>query len=110
MTPRSACAHDPIGIFDSGLGGLTLVKDIRKLLPNENLIYFGDLARLPYGTKSRSQIRAFSVENTAFLVGRGIKALVIACNSSASAAGNFVRAHFKHLPIVDVIEPAVQEA
>ena len=86
------------------------MKAIRKLLPNENLIYFGDLARLPYGTKSRSQIRAFSVENTAFLVARGIKALVIACNSSASAAGNFVRAHFKHLPIVDVIEPAVQEA
>ncbi len=110
MTPRPVRASDPVGIFDSGLGGLTLVKAIRKLLPYENLIYFGDLARLPYGTKSPSQIRAFSVENTQFLLEHGVKALVIACNSSASAAGRHVRNHFKHLPIVDVIEPAVHEA
>ena len=107
---QSARARDPIGVFDSGLGGLTLVKAIRKVLPGENLIYFGDLARLPYGTKSRSQIQAFSVENTQFLLDRGIKALVIACNSSASAAGKQVRSQFSLLPVVDVIEPAVHEA
>lgn len=99
----------PIGVFDSGLGGLTVVREILKLLPHEGIIYFGDLARLPYGTKSKRQITEFSCENTDFLIGLGIKALVVACNSSASAAANLLRRRFS-VPILDVIRPAAQEA
>lgn len=102
-------ARLPIGVFDSGLGGLTIVRAIRELLPAESILYFGDIARLPYGTKSKEQILRFSVENTQFLTRRGIKALVIACNSSASAAYDFLR-RTSDLPVVDVISPAVQEA
>ncbi|MBP9865729.1 MAG: glutamate racemase [Candidatus Omnitrophica bacterium] len=102
-------ARDPIGVFDSGLGGLTVVKAIRALLPAEDIHYFGDLARLPYGTKSREQIIRFSVENTEFLLRRRVKALVVACNSSASAAYQILRKKYT-LPIVDVITPAVREA
>ncbi len=110
LTRPAIRAVDPVGVFDSGLGGLTVVKALRKLLPGENIIYFGDLARLPYGTKSHRQIRAFSVENTEFLLSFGIKALVIACNSSSSTAGTYLRNHFPHLPVIDVIGPAVAEA
>ncbi len=99
----------PIGVFDSGLGGLTIVREMRRLLPHESIYYFGDIARLPYGTKSKEQILRFSVENTQFLMKRGIKALVIACNSSASAAYDFLR-RTSDLPVVDVISPAVEEA
>lgn len=107
--PSKGRACDPIGVFDSGLGGLTVVKAIRALLPAEDIHYFGDLARLPYGTKSREQIIRFSVENTEFLLRRRIKALVVACNSSASAAFQVLRKQYA-LPIVDVISPAVREA
>ncbi len=100
---------DPIGVFDSGLGGLTVVKRIRELLPQEDILYFGDLARLPYGTKSRRQIISFSIENTDFLITRGVKALVVACNSSASAAFGTLKRHYA-LPVIDVIAPAVEEA
>jgi len=99
----------PIGVFDSGLGGLTVVREIRRQLPGEAIVYFGDIARLPYGTKSSAQIRKFSIENTEFLLRKGIKALVIACNSSSSAAFQVLRKRF-HLPMVSVIEPAVEEA
>lgn len=99
----------PIGVFDSGLGGLTVVREIRRKLPDESIVYFGDIARLPYGTKSSAQIRRFSLENTEFLIRMGIKALVIACNSSSSAAFSFLKRRFS-LPIVSVIEPAVEES
>lgn len=104
-----SAAKLPVGVFDSGLGGLTIVRQMRQLLPNESILYFGDIARLPYGTKSKEQILRFSVENTQFLMKKGIKALVIACNSSASAAFDFLR-RTSELPVVDVISPAVQEA
>src|SRR3989338_11049726 len=71
----------PIGVFDSGLGGLTVVRELRKKLPHERIVYFGDIARLPYGIKSEKQIRDFSRENTEFLLRRNVKALVVACNS-----------------------------
>ena len=77
---------NPIGIFDSGIGGLTVVKAVKKMLPNEDIIYLGDTARLPYGTKSTDAIIQFSVEDTKFLVDRGAKYIVIACYSSASVA------------------------
>ena len=96
-----------IGVFDSGLGGLTIVREIRRALPEESIIYFGDMARLPYGTKSREQILAYSIQNTLFLIKRKVKAVVIACNSSSSAAYSFLRNHF-NLPILDVIGPAAE--
>ncbi len=98
----------PIGVFDSGLGGLTVVRELRSQLPRESIVYFGDIARLPYGTKSRSQIQRFSLQNTEFLLQKGIKALVVACNSSSSAAFRLLKQRFS-LPIVSVIEPAVAE-
>lgn len=100
---------NPIGVFDSGLGGLTVVREIRRQLPRESIVYFGDLARLPYGTKSGAQIRRFSLESTGFLIQRGVKALVIACNSSSSAAFHLVRRRFS-IPVISVIRPAVEES
>jgi len=82
---------NPIGIFDSGIGGLTVVKEIRKALPQENIVYLGDTARLPYGTKSVDAITQFSLENSQFLLSRGAKYLVIACYSSTSVAIDVVR-------------------
>ena len=77
---------NPIGIFDSGIGGLTVVKEIRRILPNENIVYLGDTARLPYGTKSVDAIIHYSLENADFLISRGAKLIVIACYSSTSVA------------------------
>jgi len=99
----------PIGIFDSGLGGLTVVQEIIKQLPSEDMIYFGDLARLPYGTKSRQQIKQFSQENTDFLDRFDIKALVIACNSSASISAEFLKRN-SAVPVIEVTQPAACEA
>src|SRR3989338_4600373 len=99
----------PIGVFDSGLGGLTVVRELRRKLPNERIIYFGDIARLPYGIKSEKQIREFSLENTEFLLCRRVKALVVACNSSSSAAFSFLKSHYR-LPVIDVITPAAEAA
>jgi glutamate racemase len=99
----------PIGVFDSGLGGLTVVREIRRQLPHESVVYFGDIARLPYGIKSKQQILSFSIQNTLFLLKKKIKALVIACNSSSSAAFPFLKNHF-NLAVVDVIQPAAEEA
>lgn len=99
----------PIGVFDSGLGGLTVVNEILKKLPKEDIIYFGDLARLPYGIKSKRQITEFSIENTEFLLRLGVKTVVIACNSSASAGGALLRNRYD-VPILDVIRPAAEAA
>lgn len=100
---------NPIGVFDSGLGGLTVVRELRRELPRESIVYFGDIARLPYGTKSVAQIRRFSLENSRFLIEKGVKALVVACNSSSSAAFHLLRRRFS-VPTISVIEPAVGEA
>lgn len=106
---EEALKASPIGVFDSGLGGLTVVHELRRQLPKESILYFGDLARLPYGTKSSAQIRRFSVENAEFLLQKKVKALVIACNSSSSAAYHLLKRRFK-VPVIGVIEPAVEEA
>jgi glutamate racemase len=100
---------NPIGIFDSGIGGLTVVKAIKKILPNEDIIYLGDTARLPYGTKSTDAIIQFSVEDTKFLVDRGAKYIVIACYSSASVALDMIKKKFS-VPVVGVIRPGVRKA
>ncbi|MBI3306912.1 MAG: glutamate racemase [Candidatus Omnitrophica bacterium] len=109
MKVRAGKESRPIGVFDSGLGGLTVVREIRRLLPSESIIYFGDIARLPYGIKSKEQILSFSIQNTLFLLKHKIKALVVACNSSSSAAYSFLKSHF-NLPVVDVIGPAASAA
>jgi glutamate racemase len=99
----------PIGVFDSGLGGLTVVRQLRRHLANEEILYLGDLAHLPYGTKSTREIRRRSEECARYLLKQGVKALVIACNSASSVA---YRSLSKSLPIpvLDVITPAVEEA
>jgi glutamate racemase len=100
---------NPIGVFDSGIGGLTVVKEIRKILPREDIIYLGDTARLPYGTKSVDAIIQFSIENTQFLISRGAKFIVIACYSSTSVALDVVQKKFS-IPIIGVIKPGVTRA
>ncbi len=100
---------NPIGIFDSGIGGLTVVKAIKKILPSEDIVYLGDTARLPYGTKSTDAIIQFSIEDTQFLVDRGAKYIVIACYSSASVALDIIKKKFP-VPVIGVIEPGVRKA
>ncbi|HQP91293.1 MAG TPA: glutamate racemase [Candidatus Omnitrophota bacterium] len=99
----------PVGVFDSGIGGLTVVKELIKLLPYENIVYFGDTARVPYGVKSKETIIKFSLENTLFLLQQDVKAIVIACNTSSSLALPVIRRHFK-IPIIGVIMPGAKEA
>lgn len=101
--------ENPIGVFDSGIGGLTVVKEIRKILPHENIVYLGDTARLPYGTKSVDSIIRFSLENSQFLISRGAKYIVIACYSSTSVAIEIVRKNVS-VPVIGVIEPGVRKA
>lgn len=100
---------NPIGIFDSGIGGLTVVKAVKKILPKEDIVYLGDTARLPYGTKSTDAIIQFSIEDTQFLVDRGAKYIVIACYSSASVALDIIGKKFS-VPVIGVIEPGVRRA
>jgi len=98
-----------IGIFDSGLGGLTVVKEVIRRLPYEKIIYFGERARVPYGPKSKGTIIRFSIQNILFLLRHKVKLIIIACNTSSSVALHTVRRNFK-IPIIGVIEPGVTEA
>ncbi|GBE04062.1 MAG TPA: glutamate racemase [Nitrospirae bacterium] len=99
----------PIGIFDSGVGGLTVMKELIKLLPGENMIYFGDTARVPYGTRSRETVTKYSIENTEFLMSKGIKALVVACNTVSSISLPLLRREFP-VPVIGVVEPGARAA
>ncbi|MBI2059019.1 MAG: glutamate racemase [Nitrospirae bacterium] len=99
----------PIGVFDSGVGGLTVLRAIHERLPKERLIYLGDTARVPYGTKSRETVIRYAVESTIFLTSRNIKALVIACNTSTAYALDRMKKTF-NLPVIGVIEPGVKQA
>ena len=101
--------RQPIGVFDSGLGGLTVVKAIMEDLPSESIVYFGDTARVPYGTKSKTTIVKFSLENVEFLLRHGVKCIVIACNTSSSWALPTLRKYFK-VPIIGVIRPGATAA
>lgn len=98
-----------IGVFDSGVGGLTVVKELQHQLPSEDIIYFGDTARVPYGTKSNSTIIKFSIENILFLLKFNVKMIVVACHTSSSVALPVIRRHFK-IPILGVINPGAKEA
>jgi len=99
----------PIGIFDSGIGGLTVARQIHKLLPNEDLVYLGDTARVPYGTKSPSTVVRFACEDTQFLLQQNVKAVVVACNTCSAWALPMLERKFK-LPIFGVIIPGVMAA
>jgi glutamate racemase len=104
-----ATARQPIGVFDSGIGGLTVVKALMEDLPSESIVYVGDTARVPYGTKSKTTIVRFSLENVELLLRFGVKCIVIACNSSSSWALPTLRRYFK-VPIVGVIQPGALAA
>jgi glutamate racemase len=99
----------PIGIFDSGVGGLTVVKQFLKILPSENIIYFGDTARIPYGTKSEEIVRRFALEDSFFLLDKKVKLIVVACNT-ASAAAIPLLTEVLDIPVIGVIEPGAQAA
>lgn len=101
-------AHQPIGIFDSGIGGLTVAKAIKDLMPHEQIVYFGDTAHLPYGDKSTAAIQAYAVKICDVLLQRGCKVIVIACNSASSAAFELVKAYVgSKAGVFDVIRPVV---
>jgi len=99
----------PIGIFDSGVGGLTVMKEIIRTLPEEHIMYLGDTARVPYGGRSSETVRRYSVENTAILVSGGIKLLVVACNTSSAVSLDLLREQF-NVPIIGVVEPGARAA
>lgn len=93
----------PIGVFDSGIGGLTVVKSIMQQLPHEDIVYFGDIARLPYGTKSVATIRKFAAQTVQFLLHQNVKAIVIACNTISAVAKDEVKNLAGNIPVIDVI-------
>ena len=99
----------PIGIFDSGLGGLSILKEVRRQLPRESILYFADQGRLPYGPRPASEIRQFSEQVTRFLLARGAKVIVVACNTASAAALAHLRQTFPDVPFVGM-EPAVKPA
>jgi glutamate racemase len=98
----------PIGVFDSGVGGLTVLRALRARLPAEAFIYLGDTARVPYGTRSPRSITRYSLQATQLLVDRGIKCLVVACNTASAIALDVLRQHFAPLPVIGVIEPGAR--
>ncbi|GLC26611.1 glutamate racemase [Roseisolibacter agri] len=110
--PDSPVVHHPaapIGVFDSGIGGLTVAREIMRQLPTESIVYFGDTARVPYGPKSPDTVRRYSHEIAEFLRGEGVKAIVIACNTATAHALPMLRAE-QPLPVIGVVEPGARAA
>lgn len=99
----------PIGIFDSGVGGLTVLKAVRQRLPRESVIYLGDTARVPYGTKSRATIERYAIEDAAFLIEKGVKMIVVACNTASAMARESLRRDF-NIPFLSVLGPGARAA
>jgi len=99
----------PIGVFDSGIGGLTVVRELTRQLPAERIIYFGDTARVPYGPKSADTVRRYSDEITSWLADQGVKAVVVACNTATAQALPSLREKFA-VPIIGVVEPGARAA
>ncbi len=110
MAQSDAPRDLPVGVFDSGVGGLTVLRALVANLPHEDFLYLGDTARLPYGTKSPATVARYSVRAAECLMERGIKALVVACNTASSSALPALRARFPELPVVGVIEPGARAA
>jgi glutamate racemase len=100
----------PIGVFDSGVGGLTVLRALREAMPAENFIYLGDTARLPYGTKSAETVVRYSLQCAAALIRRHIRCLVVACNTVSASALDALREHHPTLPVIGVIEPGAAAA
>jgi glutamate racemase len=98
-----------IGIFDSGIGGMTVARAVEQLMPGYPLIYFGDIARTPYGTKSPATITDYSLRNTEFLLEKGADLIIIACNTASSIATDRLRREFQ-VPIIEVVTPAAEQA
>ncbi len=105
-----AISEQPIGVFDSGVGGLTVLKAIREQLPDEHLVYLGDTARLPYGTKSPASVLRYAMQATAHLRTRGVKMLVIACNTASAVALDELQKALAPLPVIGVVEPGARAA
>lgn len=99
--------NNPIGIFDSGIGGLTIAYSLKKKLPNESFIYFGDTKHLPFGDKSEKAIKQYSLSIAFFLKSKKCKAIIIACNSASSVAYTHIKNHIKDIPIYNVIDPII---
>lgn len=106
---NSDIQNRPIGIFDSGIGGLTVLKEILRVLPEENTIYLGDTARVPYGIRSAETVIRYSFENTRFLSSKDIKILVVACNTASSVSLDAIKSRVS-IPVVGVIEPGAKAA
>lgn len=102
-------SNSPIGVFDSGTGGLTVVRQLTQVLPNESVLYFADTGRLPYGTKPQSQVREFSLQIAEFLREKGAKAIIIACNTATAAALSAIEESFPG-PVLGVIRPGAESA
>ena len=100
----------PIGVFDSGVGGLTVLNALRAALPHEDLVYLGDTARLPYGTKSPTSIARYACQASAHLQAEGIKLLVVACNTASAVALDALREQMAPLPVIGVVEPGATAA
>ena len=101
--------NQAIGIFDSGVGGLTVLQELAKLLPNEKFIYFGDTAHVPYGNKSKSTIEKYCLKIVGFLMKKEVKLIIVACNSASSSALNAIKKHTE-TPILNVIDPCIDAA
>lgn len=99
----------PLGVFDSGMGGLTVLRELHRRLPAEDLIYFGDTARVPYGTKGSRTVREFAHQDARFLMSHGVKMIVVACNTASAFAIDHLREHLP-VPVLDVIAPGVATA
>ncbi|HEY0525065.1 MAG TPA: glutamate racemase [Stellaceae bacterium] len=106
----SSTLESPIGVFDSGVGGLTVLRALRQALPDESMLYLGDTARLPYGTKSGDTIVRYALQAAGVLVERGAKLLVIACNTASAYALDALRDRYPHLPVIGVVEPGAATA
>ncbi|MDE6182533.1 MAG: glutamate racemase [Eubacteriales bacterium] len=100
----------PIGIFDSGVGGLTVVKEVIKALPEENIVYFGDTARVPYGSKSKETVFNFSCQIIRFLKEQNVKCIIIACNTVSSNCYEDLKKEFPNIPIIEVVNAGVNSA
>ena len=108
--PAAIRRDAPIGVFDSGVGGLTVLRALSEALPSQHFIYLGDTARLPYGTKSPDTVSRYSLQCAQALLRRGIGALVVACNTASASALGALSARYPDLPIIGVIEPGAQAA
>ena len=101
--------NNPIGVFDSGLGGLTVLKEITSILPNENIVYFGDTARVPYGSRSKETVIKYTFQAINFLISKNVKAIVIACNTATARTLSLAQEKYD-IPIIGVIEAGARTA